>query len=188
MKNILIVVDMQNDFVCGRLGTAEAEAIVPAVVSKIRQYASRGDLVIFTKDTHGEDYLSTPEGKKLPIRHCIIDTGGYSLHSDIERECSEIDRKNRKVLHKPTFGTLEWGQYITDGDNIELVGLCSDICVVSNALILKAMFPNCEISFDSSASAGTTPANHQAAIAILRACQVNITGEPILPSTPYDLR
>jgi nicotinamidase-related amidase len=169
MKNILIVVDMQNDFIDGSLGTKEAVAIVPNVIKKIAEYRARGDEIIFTADTHFDDYLSTNEGKHLPVMHCIKGTDGWKISS-------LLDVGNSKVIEKPTFGYLEWKNVIEDVDElcIELVGLCTDICVVSNALILKATFPSATIKVDSTCCAGVTPASHSSALSTMQMCQIEV--------------
>ncbi|MBQ7097634.1 MAG: cysteine hydrolase, partial [Clostridia bacterium] len=145
MKRTLIVVDMQNDFIDMALGTKEAVAIVPAVKSKIQEYISRGDEVIFTRDTHQEDYLETPEGKKLPVPHCIQGTKGWEIADGLY-----VD--GCKIIDKPNFGWPNWKD--EELENVELIGLCTDICVVSNALIIKAAFPDAEVSVDKNCCAG----------------------------------
>lgn len=168
MKKTLIVVDMQNDFIDGSLGTKEAQAIVGNVKKKIGEYQARGDEIIFTRDTHQEDYLETPEGKKLPVKHCIYGTKGWKIAEGLEvPEGIYID--------KPTFGWVRWNE--RSFEEIELVGLCTDICVVSNALILKAMFPEAEITVDASCCAGVTPDTHRAALETMKMCQIQVTGE-----------
>lgn len=168
MKKTLIVVDMQNDFIDGSLGTKEAQAIVENVKKKIGEYKERGDEIIFTRDTHGEDYLDTPEGKKLPVEHCIHGTKGWEIAEGLEVPgCTCID--------KPTFGWTHWNERTFE--EIELVGLCTDICVVSNALILKAMFPDVEITVDAGCCAGVTPETHQAALETMKMCQIRVIGE-----------
>lgn len=165
MKRTLIVVDMQNDFIDGSLGTKEAQAIVENVKKKIEQYRANGDEIIFTRDTHQADYLQTPEGKELPVEHCIEGTHGWEIAEGIDLpDCLHID--------KPTFGWTKWNQY--DFETIELVGLCTDICVVSNALILNAYFPEAEISVDASCCAGVTPESHEAALTTMKMCQIQI--------------
>lgn len=165
MKRTLIVVDMQNDFIDGSLGTKEAQAIVENVKKKIEQYRANGDEIIFTRDTHQADYLQTPEGKELPVEHCIEGTHGWEIAEGIDiPDCLHID--------KPTFGWTKWNQY--NFETIELVGLCTDICVVSNALILKAYFPEAEISVDASCCAGVTPESHEAALTTMKMCQIQI--------------
>lgn len=167
MKKTLIVVDMQNDFIDGTLGTKEAQAIVDCVRAKIEQYRLAGDRVIFTRDTHGEDYLDTPEGKKLPVKHCIRGTYGWQIEKSLNAEgCTIID--------KPTFGWTHWDEW--DFEEVELVGLCTDICVVSNALLLKALFPEIAISVDASCCAGVTPQSHEAALTTMKMCQIDVIG------------
>lgn len=164
----LIVVDMQNDFIDGSLGTKEAQAIVPNVKKKVQEYKNRGDEIIFTRDTHQSDYLDTPEGKKLPVVHCIKGTKGWQIADGLEVEgCTYID--------KPTFGWTHWNERTFQ--EIEMVGLCTDICVVSNALILKATFPSVEIAVDASCCAGVTPQTHLAALETMKMCQILVTGE-----------
>lgn len=166
----LIVVDMQNDFIDGALGTKEAVAIVPNVKKKIAEYIANGDTVLYTRDSHDEDYMETNEGKHLPVKHCIIGTNGWKVADEVENiNCEHID--------KPNFGWTGWYDYFTElamGD-IELVGLCTDICVVSNALILKAMFPETNISVDASCCAGVTPESHKAALLTMKMCQIEVT-------------
>lgn len=167
MKKTLIVVDMQNDFIHMALGTPEAVAIVPKVKAKIAEYLSRGDEVIFTRDTHGENYLDTPEGKKLPVPHCIRGTRGWEIAEGVYAE-------GCRIIDKPNFGWPHWdGEQL---ESVELIGLCTDICVVSNALIIKAMFPEAAVSVDASCCAGVTPDTHSAALATMKMCQIDVTG------------
>lgn len=173
MKNYLVVVDMQKDFVDGTLGTKEAVAIVPAVAEKIRAFDGE---VFVTYDTHFDDYLDTAEGKKLPVPHCIYGTPGWELADGIREIVEEIPHYK---LQKYTFGSTALPRLMTEiagGDDfsIELIGLCTDICVVSNALILKAHFPEAPISVDSACCAGVTPALHEAALSTMRSCQIEI--------------
>ncbi len=161
----LIVVDMQNDFIDGTLGTKEAAAIVGGVREKILSMHDAGYEIIYTRDSHGEDYLNTQEGKKLPIEHCITGTDGWQIADGLYIDGSEI-------VDKPTFGWLHWGS--RSFEEIELVGLCTDICVVSNALILKAMYPEARISVIEGLCAGVTPETHKAAINTMRMCQIEI--------------
>lgn len=164
----LIVVDCQNDFISGALGTKEAQAIVPNVKKKIEEYEARGDEIIFTRDTHQNDYLNTNEGEHLPIEHCIEGTYGWRVADGLEVEnCGYID--------KPTFGWTHWNNH--NFEEVELVGLCTDICVISNALILKAQFPEIDITVDASCCAGVTPEKHKAALEVMRSCQINVIGE-----------
>ena len=161
----LIVVDMQKDFIDGALGTAEAVAIKDKVREKIKQYLDRGDEVIFTRDTHSADYMNTHEGSLLPVLHCVKDSDGWQIPADIDvAECRHID--------KPAFGYTGWDKF--DFEEVELVGLCTDICVVSNALILRALFPEINISVDSACCAGVSPETHKAALATMGCCQIEI--------------
>ena len=173
MKKFLVVVDMQKDFVDGALGTKEAAAIVPAAAEKIRGF--EGDVFV-TYDTHFENYLDTAEGKKLPVPHCIYGTPGWELDAQIGEVIEEIPHYK---LQKYTFGSTTLPHLMTevaDGEDfsIELIGLCTDICVVSNALILKAHFPEAPISVDASCCAGVTPALHEAALATMKSCQIDV--------------
>lgn len=165
MKKTLIVVDMQNDFIDEALGTKEAVAIVPNVKKKIEEYAANGDEIIFTRDTHSEDYLETPEGKKLPVRHCIKGTHGWEIADGLYVE-------GCKIIDKPNFGWPDWKNESLE--KVEIIGLCTDICVVSNALIIKASFPDAEVSVDASCCAGVTPETHAAALATMKMCQIDI--------------
>lgn len=173
MKKILVVVDMQKDFVDGALGSKEAVAIVPEVVKKIRSF--EGEIFV-TLDTHFENYLSTAEGKKLPVPHCIKGTDGWKLNTDVE---SVLTEKEYRTVEKNTFGSVDLPEMIktvaADEElTIELIGLCTDICVVSNALILKANFPETEITVSANCCAGVTPEKHLAALETMRSCQINI--------------
>ena len=169
MKKTLIVIDMQNDFIDGALGTKEAQAIVPNVKKKIEEYKARGDEIIFTRDTHPAYYLTTNEGKHLPVEHCIRGTEGWLI-------TKEINSPEYFHLDKYTFGCTYWND-LFDFEEIELVGLCTDICVVSNALILKAQFPEINITVDASCCAGVTPESHKAALTTMKMCQINVIGE-----------
>ena len=171
MKKMLIVIDMQNDFVDGALGSAEAVAIVPAVVDKIKSYPS--DCVWATRDTHQANYLQTQEGRKLPVEHCIEGSEGWQLCPAVAEALPE----GARIFDKPTFGSTELAQALlelskTEPIELEFVGLCTDICVVSNALLAKAVMPEVAISVDPACCAGVTPAAHEAALATMRSCQV----------------
>ena len=173
MKRFLVVVDMQNDFVDGALGSKEAVGIVDNVCQKIRTFD--GDIFV-TLDTHYDNYLQTSEGKKLPVEHCIKGTPGHELNS---RVYESLQCKNYTVVEKITFGSVELPRLIKKAANgeefaVELIGLCTDICVVSNALLVKANFPESEITVDSSCCAGVSPQTHQAALDTMRCCQINI--------------
>ena len=169
----LIVVDMQNDFIDGALGTKEAQAIVPNVKKKIDEYVKRGDHIIFTQDTHFVDYLDSQEGKLLPVKHCIYGSDGWQIVPGIYKE-------GCKVFDKPTFGSLELVEYLAlqsereEIGSVTLIGVCTDICVVSNAMLIKARFPEMEVIVDSSACAGVTPDTHNAALTTMKMCQIII--------------
>lgn len=169
--NVLIVVDMQNDFINGSLGTDEAVAILPAVREKIKGFHGE---VLFTRDTHFEDYLSTAEGKKLPVLHCVKNTDGWKIEESLEK------LRTTEPFDKLTFGSVELSQYLlkknnSEGiDSIELVGLCTDICVISNAMMIKAFLPEVEISVDSKCCAGVTPQSHENALSAMESCQIDI--------------
>lgn len=165
MKKTLIVVDMQNDFIHMALGTPEAVRIVPRVKEKIRRCLEEGWEIIYTRDTHGEDYLRTPEGRKLPVPHCIRGTEGWQIAEGLYVE-------GCKIIDKPDFGWPHWQE--EDLQTVELIGLCTDICVVSNALIIKATFPEAVVSVDASCCAGVTPATHEAALTTMAMCQIDI--------------
>ena len=165
MKRTLIVVDMQNDFIDMALGTPEAVSIVPNVRAKIEEYLKNGDEVIYTRDTHPENYLETPEGRRLPVPHCIKGTKGWEI-------ADGLYKAGCKIIDKPNFGWPYWAD--EELEEVELVGLCTDICVVSNALIIKAAFPDAEVKVDSSCCAGVTPATHNAALETMRMCQVDV--------------
>ena len=167
---ILCVIDMQNDFIDGALGTKEAEAIVQNVKEKIELYRKNGDTVIFTRDTHTEDYMNTQEGRKLPVPHCIKGSNGWEISALLDTEGSVI-------IDKPTFGSYELSDYIaslTDVEEIEFVGLCTDICVISNAMLLKARLTEAPITVDSSCCAGVTPESHLNALSAMKMCQIEI--------------
>ena len=165
MKKTLIVIDMQNDFIHMALGTPEAVAIVPKVKAKIQEYVRNGDEIIFTRDTHFADYLQTAEGKKLPVEHCIRGTKGWEIADGLYVE-------GCKIIDKPNFGWPHWKDEALE--EVELIGLCTDICVVSNALIIKATFPDAAVTVDSTCCAGVTPATHEAALKTMAMCQVDI--------------
>lgn len=167
---VLIVVDMQNDFINGSLGTHEAEAIVANVEKKIRGWEG---LVIATRDTHSANYLNTQEGRNLPVEHCIEGTDGWKINPQIQ---TALDEKGAQTVNKPTFGSVALAMMLMQCNvsEIQLVGLCTDICVVSNALLLKANMPEVPISVDASCCAGVTPAKHEAALETMKSCQINI--------------
>jgi nicotinamidase-related amidase len=175
MKRTLIVVDMQNDFIDGALGTKEAQAIVPNVVEKIKHW--KGEIIV-TQDTHYDNYLETREGKYLPVKHCIDGTDGHKINESVF-DVLVKHRGNFAFLNKITFGSTALPEIIR-GQNfeyIEIVGLCTDICVVSNAMLLKANYPEIDITVDASCCAGVTPESHQAALTTMKMCQINVIGE-----------
>jgi len=171
MEKILIVVDMQNDFIDGALGTPEAVAILPNVLDKIKNFDGR---VLFTRDTHENAYMDSLEGHYLPVPHCIENTHGWEIHASL---APYVD----KIIDKPAFGSIELADYLvalhheTPIESIEMVGLCTDICVLSNALILKAALPQVDVTVDASCCAGTTEDNHNTALKALGPCQVQVT-------------
>lgn len=168
MKKTLIVVDMQKDFIDGALGTKEAVAIVENVKQKIAKYQANGDEIIFTRDTHQVDYLNTNEGKHLPVEHCIEGTEGWMIPK-------ELEVPGAVYINKPTFGYLNWAEY--NLEEVEVVGLCTDICVVSNVLIIKAVYPEIRVIVDAGCCAGVTPESHAAALTTMKMCQVEVIGE-----------
>lgn len=175
---LLIVVDMQKDFVDGVLGTPEAVSILPSVKEKIRTYVENNEPVIFTRDTHYEDYMETQEGKNLPVPHCMEGTEGWKIHPYLE-----VLEEEFNIINKKTFGYTDWVPYLfralhgktrEELESIELVGLCTDICVISNAIILKASFPETRIIVDSKCCAGVSPTRHVNALEAMKACQIEI--------------
>lgn len=195
---VLAVIDMQNDFINGALGSAEAEAIVPNAVKKIRDFEG---LVVLTRDTHGENYLQTQEGRNLPVPHCIKDSNGWQINSEIMEAAqaqaaaqSEVfeDENGEAVMEmeyepvifdKPTFGSTALGQALAMGaqedpvESVEIIGLCTDICVISNAMLIKACLPETEIIIDASCCAGVTPESHAQALGAMKACQIKVINE-----------
>jgi nicotinamidase-related amidase len=164
----LIVVDMQNDFITGSLGSELAKAIVPNVVEKVKNFEGK---IIFTRDTHFADYMQTQEGKNLPVEHCIKDTDGWQI-------CDELKPYVNKVVDKITFGSTNLPKVLQDYDEkieqIELCGLCTDICVISNAIVLKAAFPEAKIAVDSNCCAGVTVESHNTALNAMKAVQIEV--------------
>ena len=181
MTDMLIVVDMQRDFVSGPLGSAEARAIVPAVAARIRRAAEEGTQVVFTLDTHDTDYMETREGRFLPVPHCIQGSEGWALEPEIAKEC----RRGMISFEKPTFGSTALMHHVAafagakgcvsgSGLRVELCGVCTDICVVSNAMLLKAALPEADLIVDSALCAGVTPEKHEAALETMRSCQIEV--------------
>lgn len=175
MQEILVVVDMQNDFVTGPLGTPEARTILPKVAEKVKNFPGR---VLFTRDTHEENYLESREGRALPVPHCIRGTRGWEI-------CPELETlRKEEPVDKPTFGSTGLGEVLRAADQygekigkITLVGVCTDICVISNALLLRAFLPEAEIAVDAACCAGVTPESHQTALRAMKACQITIENE-----------
>lgn len=180
MKKILIVIDVQNDFIDGSLGSTEAQAIIPNIKNKIEQYIANGNQIIFTRDTHFSDYSKTQEGKKLPIQHCIKDTHGWQIGI-------KATPGSYKIINKLSVGYYDWKSFLSQYINtpfenkrdftIELIGLDTDICVISNAIIIKAAYPETNIVVDASCCAGSTPEKHKAALDIMKSCQIDVIGE-----------
>lgn len=178
--NVLVVVDMQNDFIDGALGTEEAVKIVPKVVDRIQKFDGR---ILYTRDTHAENYLETQEGKNLPVSHCIRGTEGWKLHPQIEALRTE------EPIDKPTFGSAALGQMLQAQDedlkrqgkegieSITLIGLCTDICVISNAMLVKAFLPEAAVMVDAACCAGVTKESHREALKAMKACQIQVLGE-----------
>ena len=174
MKKLLIVVDMQNDFITGALGSAEAQAIVERTAAHIQARKAEGYTLIATLDTHGEDYMATPEGAKLPVPHCIKGTEGWHINPDVAAALGDC-----LLVEKPTFGSVELPVLVGQAANgedftVELIGLCTDICVVSNALLLKAHFPEAPIAVEGALCAGVTPDTHAAALQTMTMCQIDV--------------
>lgn len=185
MRKILIVVDMQNDFVTGSLGSEEARKIVPNVKKKIDEYVKEEREIFFTRDTHRTNYLETFEGKRLPVEHCICRSDGWFIIPELD-----IDYKHKHIFNKETFGYKDWGiinwarmeEYkedwqMFDDFEFEVVGVCTDICVVSNVLALRMFFPSRKITVDASCCAGTSVEAHKAALTVMKSCQIDVIGE-----------
>ena len=181
MIDMLIVVDMQRDFVSGCLGSPEARAIVPAVCERIRRAVQEGTQVVFTLDTHESDYMDTREGRFLPVPHCIRGTEGWALEPDVAREC----KRGMISFEKPTFGSTALMHHVAaaagakgcvngKGLTVELCGVCTDICVVSNAMLIKAALSEADLIVNPALCAGVTPARHEAALETMRSCQIAV--------------
>ena len=171
MRDILVVVDMQNDFIDGALGTPEAVAIVPDVKKKIREFDG---LVLFTRDTHGENYLETQEGKNLPVPHCIKGTEGWQIRKELDA------LRTTEPVDKLTFGSAGLGHILQKLNEEEaigkilFVGLCTDICVISNVMIAKAFLPEVPVYVDAKCCAGVSPETHENALKAMEVCQVKV--------------
>lgn len=176
MEKVLVVVDMQNDFIDGALGTKEAVEIVEKVVFRIKSFEGK---IFVTLDTHQDNYLETAEGQKLPVPHCIKMTKGWDLN---ERVMEALAGKDYKTIEKGTFGSTKLVEEVRQAAEnnvieIELIGLCTDICVVSNALLLKTYFPEVNMRVDAACCAGVTPMSHQAALETMKMCQIEVINE-----------
>ncbi len=173
MQDILLVIDMQNDFIDGALGTKEAVAIVPKVEEKIKNFEGT---VFFTRDTHMPEYLETQEGNNLPVPHCIKGTDGWQIRKELE------ELRSTEPIDKVTFGSKDLGEKLAAIEkeegirSITLIGLCTDICVISNALLVKAFLPEVPIIVDASCCAGVTPDSHNTALSAMEACQIKVVG------------
>ncbi len=169
MKKVLVVVDMQNDFVYGSLGSKEAQEVVPNVVAKVKEYVDNENYIVFTQDSHGENYMMTQEGKYLPVEHCIVNTNGWEIVPELQKYITS------SVL-KTSFGSITLADEIRnmDCEEIEFVGVCTDICVISNVLLMKTFFPEMPITVDAACCAGVTPDKHEAALEVMRSCQINV--------------
>lgn len=173
-KKVLFVIDMQVDFVTGALANEEAQKITGKIAEKIKAYQAAGDYVFFTRDTHSESYMDTQEGRMLPVPHCIEGSDGWQIVEELRGFATE-----ETTLDKPSFGSLEMPKWVfkkTDGDfdEMEFCGVCTDICVISNAMIMKAAFPEVTLTVDGSCCAGVTPESHQNALNAMAACQMII--------------
>ncbi len=177
--DILVVVDMQNDFVTGVLGTPEAQAIVPHVVGRVVDGINRGEELLFTRDTHGPDYPATQEGRRLPVPHCLRGTEGWEIIPQLAEYAAHL-------LDKPAFASRDLGTLVQARDEelrrqgrpgverVTLIGVCTDICVISNAMLLKAFVPEAEIRVEAACCAGVTPESHRTALAAMQACQITV--------------
>lgn len=174
MERILIVIDMQNDFITGALGTEEARSVLPRVLAYVKRWtAERQGEIYFTRDTHHGNYLETQEGRELPVVHCLEGTEGWQLCPELTEYAEDCP-----VFDKPTFGSQDLAEYLQESgeepEEIVLVGVCTDICVISNALLLKAFFPEARITVVADCCAGVTPESHERALAAMEACQVQV--------------
>ncbi|MBE6558327.1 MAG: cysteine hydrolase [Ruminococcaceae bacterium] len=175
MKHVLIVVDMQNDFVDGALGSPEAVAILPAVADKIKNHEGK---IIFTRDTHEDDYMETREGKYLPVPHCIKGTKGWEIKDEVWAAAQ--DKTDVEIIDKPTFGSTELSARLVgyhSGEPIQrvtLIGVCTDICVISNAMLIKAALPEIDVAIDAACCAGVSPESHDRALQAMKTCQMII--------------
>ena len=177
MAKLIVVVDMQKDFIDGALGSAEAVKIVDRCAEKIEKARDAGDIIVFTRDTHGDDYMQTEEGKNLPVPHCLVGTRGWELVDELDAFQRE---RNLPVYLKGTFGSIDLMRDIVAAHargkvaSVEFIGLCTDICVISNAMLVKAALPQLPVSVDAACCAGVTPALHDAALAAMASCQIAV--------------
>lgn len=170
---VLVVIDMQNDFIDGVLGTKEAVAILPKVREKIAEFREKGYPVIFTRDTHYQNYMQTQEGEFLPVKHCIYGSKGWEI-------TDELEVRDSVIIDKPTFGSLALATYVEEtypGAEVVLIGVCTDICVISNAMILKATAPETKVTVDASCCAGVTPQSHENALKAMEVCQIRVKNQ-----------
>ena len=170
MKKCLIVIDMQNDFISGSLGSDEAKKIVPKVKERIEKAIKDGEDIYFTKDTHYEDYLNTKEGQFLPVKHCIENTSGHDIYDELK----PYEKNAKNIFIKNTFGYKDLPQHLNEYDSITFVGLCTDICVVSNVILTKAFYPEKNIIVKKDCCAGTSVENHNSALAVMKSCHIVI--------------
>ena len=181
MKELLVVIDYQNDFVNGALGFEGAEKLDGPIVEKIREYRRRGADVIFTRDTHRENYLETQEGRRLPVVHCIEGSHGHKIFGETAKQVQTGDM----IIDKPSFGSAELGRLLAEEnekeliEKVTLIGLCTDICVISNALLVKAFLPEAEVAVDAACCAGVTPESHRTALAAMKSCQITVEHEAL---------
>ena len=174
MYKVLVVVDMQKDFIDGALGFDGAEKIIPGIAAKIREFEEAGDQIVYTLDTHFENYMDTQEGKNLPVPHCIRGTDGWQIRPELDA------LRTTEAIDKPTFGSKELGTILTEMNekdeisSITLIGLCTDICVISNAMLVKAFLPEVPIIVDSACCAGVTPESHENALKAMQVCQIKV--------------
>ena len=173
MKKVLVVVDMRNDFITDALRNEDAIKIVPYVKKKIDEAVEKGDTIIYTRDTHGDDYMETEEGKNLPVKHCIKGSEGWQIIPELNAE-----ENAAKIIDKETFGSRDLAEYFkenaNDIDEVEFIGVCTDICVISNVLLTKAMIPNKKIIVDAKGCAGVTKESHDTALAAMKACHIKV--------------
>ena len=178
MQNFLIVVDMQNDFITGALGSKDATLIVEKVKARIKEGEDLGEIIIFTRDTHTDDYLTTQEGTKLPLKHCIKGTDGWQIAPELKGLAS-----NKMIIDKPTFGSYDLVNLLVKANanepvgEVTLLGLCTDICVISNAMLIKNALPEITVKVDASCSAGVSKESHNNALNAMRACQIEVVND-----------